>query len=326
MRLYQLLLQRGSAPRDDITAEAALTPDLAAGGWDHLAKLGLVRETAAGNEVSAITPDTALAGILAQQRSLFTAHVAEADRLSQAAADLTGKYRRAVANESASARVEIVRGSAAHRAQLLIDMNQQTRRRSDSMHPGPLPSADVLAESLAEDAKLLQRGVHVRAIYGQTAAQANRTRKYLTGLAALGAEIRLAPHVPFDLLIGDADLAYLLITAPTGDGGMAEVRGELLIATCQAMYDYCWLQATPYRPDHDSPTTDEHQLSNTQLTVLRLMCDGLSDEQICQRLGISTRTLRRYLTQIMTHLGAHSRVHAGVLASQRGFLDSEKGP
>lgn len=321
MRLYQLLLQRGSAPRTDITTESGLGSDLAATGWCHLAKLGLVCDSPDNLEVTTITPDTALSGILAQQRSLLKAQAAEVDQLSQAAAALTGKYRRAVATESASARVEIVRGSPAHRSRLLTDMNEQTRARSDSMHPGPLPSAEALAESLAEDAKLLRRSVRVRAIYGQAAAQAPRTRRYLTDLAARGAEVRLAPHVPFDLLISDADLAYLLITPPSGEGSMAEVRGELLIATCQAMYEFCWLQATPYRPDQGTPDTGERQLTNTQLTVLRLMCDGLSDEQISHRLGISTRTIRRHITQIMDQLGAYSRVHAGVLASHRGLLE-----
>lgn len=321
LRLYQLLRQHGCASRGDIAAEAGLPPDLAALGWEYLVRLGLVREATDTGDLAALAPDAALAGILARHRSLQQAQFAEIDYLSRAAESLTGRYRRMVADESAGARVEIVRGGASQRNQLLLDMNQHTRQQSDSMHPGPLPPAGVLASSLAEDAKLLGRGVRVRALYGQTASGTPRTRKYLADLAALGAEVRLAPHVPFDLLLSDTDVAYLLVTPTSAGDSMAELRGELLVGSYQALYDHCWSQATPVQPAQEHIDAARHQLVGIQHTIIRLMCDGLSDEQICRRLRVSTRTLRRHITQIMDILGADSRCHAGVLAAESGLLN-----
>lgn len=323
LHLYTRLRQTACASRTQVADEAGLPSDVTADGWEHLDLLGLVREVPGTQDVTAVAPDVAFMDILTKHHEQLDRHAADLERLSQAAETLNGRYRRVVAAESAGARVEIIRGDQEKRNRLLVAMNERAQLRSDSMHPGPLPPTDVLEKSLQEDAALLKRGVRVRAIYGQSATGAPRNRKYLADLATLGAEVRLAAQIPFDLLLTDRDVAYLTVAQTAGEhsagASMVEVRGDVLISSYQALYEHCWLQAVPLRTDGQL-AEGHHQRLDVQQTILRLMFNGLSDEQIGTRLGISPRTLRRHTVQIMDRLGATSRFQAGVLAAERGLL------
>jgi DNA-binding NarL/FixJ family response regulator len=61
-------------------------------------------------------------------------------------------------------------------------------------------------------------------------------------------------------------------------------------------------------------------LSPTDRHLLRLLADGLTDEAAAKRLGISARTVRRIMADLMDRLGAESRFEAGVEAARRGWL------
>jgi DNA-binding NarL/FixJ family response regulator len=54
--------------------------------------------------------------------------------------------------------------------------------------------------------------------------------------------------------------------------------------------------------------------------VLVLMAEGLHDDVIARRAGISTTTVRRHITAIMNRLGASSRFAAGAAAQRRGWI------
>jgi PAS domain S-box-containing protein len=61
-------------------------------------------------------------------------------------------------------------------------------------------------------------------------------------------------------------------------------------------------------------------LSPRQTSVLRLLASGAGTKAIARALGISPATVRNHIQQIMTALGAHSRLEAVVRALQRGLL------
>jgi len=54
--------------------------------------------------------------------------------------------------------------------------------------------------------------------------------------------------------------------------------------------------------------------------VLELMAEGLHDDAIARRAGMSTTTVRRHITAIMTRLGVTSRFAAGAAAQRRGWI------
>ncbi|WP_410667845.1 alpha/beta fold hydrolase [Amycolatopsis sp. cmx-4-68] len=62
------------------------------------------------------------------------------------------------------------------------------------------------------------------------------------------------------------------------------------------------------------------QLSERELDVLRLVAQGLSDQEIARRLGISTHTAHRHVSNIRTKLGVSSRAAAAAQAATAGLL------
>ena len=63
------------------------------------------------------------------------------------------------------------------------------------------------------------------------------------------------------------------------------------------------------------------RLTQRQLEVLRLLCEGLPNKLICQRLDISAGTVKAHIGVILRELRASSRVEAVVIAHHLGLLD-----
>ena len=67
---------------------------------------------------------------------------------------------------------------------------------------------------------------------------------------------------------------------------------------------------------------DAVRLTQRQLEVLRLLCEGLSNKLICQRLEISAGTVKAHIGIILRELGVSSRVQAVVIAHRLGIVHS----
>ena len=68
------------------------------------------------------------------------------------------------------------------------------------------------------------------------------------------------------------------------------------------------------------------QLSDRELSVLRLVHDGLHNKEIARELGISEKTVKAHLTRIFDRLGVRDRVEATDWAVRAGvFADDAPG-
>lgn len=73
-----------------------------------------------------------------------------------------------------------------------------------------------------------------------------------------------------------------------------------------------------YRPREGSKAATE--LTGRQLEVLRLICDGKTEREIADELGISFHTAHAHKNNIMQKLGLHSKVELVRYAVQRNLL------
>ncbi len=92
------------------------------------------------------------------------------------------------------------------------------------------------------------------------------------------------------------------------------VRGELTLSPdlARALVGHL---AQARRP---APRT-HRGLSDREREVLALVCDGLSNKEIGQRLYLSLRTVENHLASIYGKLGVRSRTEAAVVAVQQGW-------
>ncbi|MFG2909348.1 LuxR C-terminal-related transcriptional regulator [Kitasatospora sp. NPDC048286] len=186
-----------------------------------------------------------------------------------------------------------------------------------SKHGGAFSPA-ALREALPRDLELLDRGVRMRSLYQHATRFDQPTRVHAEQLIEAGAEIRTLPEVLPQLIIVDGTLALL----PASSGGALIIREPDLISYLLTVFERDWENATPFA----SGPQAAHDVTKTmKQSILVLLAKGLKDESIARRLGISLRTCRRHVSDLLDSLGAHSRFEAGVVAERLG-LTSHPAP
>ncbi|WP_329383936.1 helix-turn-helix transcriptional regulator [Streptomyces sp. NBC_01716] len=162
---------------------------------------------------------------------------------------------------------------------------------------------------------MLARGVRVRVLLQHAARSDIRARKVFGRLLASGAEIRTTDQLPRQLMIFDTDIAFTLhdesrqrdTAAPAG----VMIRSTSAVRLLLDMVDSTWTCAHPYATATDA---EGHRLVEDSLhrTIVRLLSEGLTDDAVARRLGVSVRTCRRYIAAVLRNLDAVSRFQAGV--------------
>jgi DNA-binding NarL/FixJ family response regulator len=110
----------------------------------------------------------------------------------------------------------------------------------------------------------------------------------------------------------------MLPLTPAGTGGALLIRAPVIIAALREYFEMLWERATPLVPERG--TQPGEQVTPAQRKVLQLMAEGLHDDAIARRAGISTTTVRRHITAIMDRLNVTSRFAAGAAAHRRGWI------
>jgi len=187
-----------------------------------------------------------------------------------------------------------------------------------SLMPVSAVAPDALAQARPLDAELLGRGVAVRMLYLQAIRNDAATFGYARDLAALGAHVRVAPVLPHRLFVCDRRIALVPLDPDTGGRGVACVTAPGVVAALTGFFDTLWRHATPLAEGHRiAPATG---LTATERALLTMLASGLTDEAAGKRLGVSLRTVRRIMADLMARLGASSRFEAGLKAAKRGWL------
>lgn len=161
-------------------------------------------------------------------------------------------------------------------------------------------------------ADLIAAGRRVRAIYPvrvlSEAPEVPRMR------SEMGEEIRLLPELPTRMVIVGA--SHLLLPEPLGFSASPRsvIRQAGVVELGILLFEQLWAQATPL-PEVLTAGPEE-----MRRFLLAELAAGSQDEQIARRLGLSLRTVRRRVAELMAELGAHSRFQAGVEAVRRGWL------
>ncbi|MFI7676904.1 LuxR C-terminal-related transcriptional regulator [Actinophytocola sp. NPDC049390] len=173
------------------------------------------------------------------------------------------------------------------------------------------------------DHENLRRGVRYRVLVPDTARTAPVLANRLGALALAGAVIRTVPEVPTDALVIDGALAggkVVLREDRTAAGrslGTAVFGLSSVVTTTAELFERVWLSAVPMTA---SDLPDAAELNGREKELLSLLFSGSTDESAAARIGVSVRTVRRMVADIMNRLGARSRFQAGAKAADRGWL------
>ncbi|GAA4225875.1 DNA-binding NarL/FixJ family response regulator [Streptosporangium album] len=96
-----------------------------------------------------------------------------------------------------------------------------------------------------------------------------------------------------------------------------------LLDALVGLFEVLWQSAVPL---HVTATPagetlePERRFQPADIEVLALLAAGLKDDAVARQLGISPRTVQRRVQVLCERLGARSRFHAGLLASEQNLL------
>ena len=188
-----------------------------------------------------------------------------------------------------------------------------------SFMPGGGQSAESLAASRPLDELMLQRGISVLTVYLASVRNDTTTLGYARWLTGLGGEVRTAPTLPLRMVVFDRKVALLPIDPDNSRMGAVQLSVPGVIMALVTLFDQVWGASVPLG---DESRHASGELSPQDRELLRLLAQGLTDEVAARRLGISLRTERRMMADIMKRLGAHSRFEAGLRARERNWLST----
>ncbi len=158
-------------------------------------------------------------------------------------------------------------------------------------------------------------GVEVRKLYTSIALADDEQRGHLLQLAAAGARVRICEAgLPHETIIIDRRVMVLAGPVVQGDREFTVTTAQTLIAGVYALYDATWATAVPL-----ADRADLLLITPGARAILRMLGDGLTDEVAARRMGISIRTYRRRVAELMKTLNSGSRFQAGLRAGELGL-------
>ena len=108
---------------------------------------------------------------------------------------------------------------------------------------------------------------------------------------------------------------HAILPEPLGfsDSPRLLVRQGALVSALTLLFELYWEKAMPVSELSGSQGSE-------RIFLLRQLLSGAKDEQIARTMGLSLRTVRRRIAELMIELGADTRFQAGAEAVRRGWL------
>ncbi|MEV7184099.1 hypothetical protein [Kitasatospora sp. NPDC093102] len=308
------------ADRARIARDLGLTEARCRRAVDLLAALCLlVRRPGAERDCyTTVGPEAAVARLTGQEEARLRLEEAELGRRQAALARLRAEpaslapvYRSQGGGSDGSVRlledVHVLRSAAE-------SVVGAAKEEVPAIRPGGGHPEKALAQSLPLDLELLARGVRLRSVYQHPTRFDPPTRSFAELVIAAGAEIRTRAEVSAQLVVVDRTTAF--VPARPATGGALLVREPSLVAYFVRVFEHEWSQAVPY---DTAPTAARTVSRDVPDVIAVLLAAGEKDDTTARRLGMSTRTCRRHIAELLARLGAQSRFQAGVPAEREGL-------
>jgi DNA-binding CsgD family transcriptional regulator len=314
-RLYRQVLR---------TAPADLPAHLAALGWTAeqgqaayrtLVTAGLVVEGTSGALVPE-PPQDAIGRLIEQEAARLETRRRELVNARSMMETFVRDQRRHPGHRAEASTLEVV-----PRPDVVGALEHATRTTSGLIRHFILSTATVPArdEPLVRWVQSqVAQGRPLRTIYPASFLQSGNVHgaMWVRDWADVGEEQRLVEQVPHAYTVFGEELALACTEWGVVTDDLVAIRSPLLVRALIAIFDEAWRVGLPV------PHSSYEAASGDRL--LPLLAAGLKDEAIARYLGISLRTVRRRVAELMAELGAQTRFQLGSAAERRGLLSTDR--
>ncbi|MEU7895112.1 hypothetical protein AB0B45_19910 [Nonomuraea sp. NPDC049152] len=216
-----------------------------------------------------------------------------------------------LAEQTAGEPIELVeRIEGTERTQQRIWQASTSAKDVLSMHPSrERVDPRVRDRALSE----LRAGVRHRSIVHRSTLDDPEVAAYFHEIHRAGDRHRVIDEPIEPLLIFDRETAFVPIEPGNPAAGALMIRQPGIIATMIGLFEQAWSRATDLEPDAAGPSPVEKQ-------VLDLLDRLGKDEVAARAMGVSVRTFRGYVADLMARLGAANRFQVGARAKERGWI------
>ncbi|MFD9219662.1 DNA-binding response regulator [Streptomyces sp. NPDC060064] len=159
-------------------------------------------------------------------------------------------------------------------------------------------------------------GLSMRKLYTTQALADAESERRLVRIVESGAQIRIcAGPLAREAIVIDRQVAILAGTPVRGIRTYTVVRSPDVVDGVRSLIHATWETAADLA---DVRRTRPPVLNDQAREILRMLSAGHTDETASRHLGMSVRTYRRRVAELMTTLGATSRFQAGIRAREFG--------
>ena len=307
--LYRVVLRN---PGSSAPALAALVGAAEEQVREHLARfVGAGIVDVRGEVVLARPPTEAIARLLAEEGRRMEARRAQLDAVRGLLPTLNADHLTSSAPKGRAVALELVEDDDL--AQLVRSLSAASTGdllwlRPDQWKTAPGKAVDGWIQDL------VRAGRRSRAIY--PARVLEEAPAVIRRRAEAGEHVRILAEVPCRLAVMGSTAALLNERFGEPTQQRLVVRQAALVGALTLMFEGLWEKAMPV-PGLDGQRYGEG--ASDRRLLLGQLAEGARDDQIARALGLSVRTVRRRVAELLDDLGAESRFQAGVEAVRRGW-------
>lgn len=206
-------------------------------------------------------------------------------------------------------------GELVARAGHLFDARQELICAAVDMHTWVVTNRKP-ERGLAAMAEHVAAGLEVRKMYNAAALADPADADHLRAIVRTGARVRISPTaIAHETIMIDRKVAILAGPPVAGVRDFSIIMAPKAVEAVRSLFLATWagaIELADFAPA--TPVVDDQGRE-----ILRLLSGGQKDEAAARSLGISVRTYRRRVADLMALLGAESRFQAGARARALGL-------
>jgi DNA-binding CsgD family transcriptional regulator len=310
-QVYRFVLRRSSVPLDRLPEGLGVPSEDLGDTLARLEETGLLRRST--DVVTAVAPDQFLAAFVDQE-------TARLDETGRRLAVLHGMLPALMSENPAEVGVDGA-GTAIQVAEydqvVPLLRSIATSSEGDLLWLRPDQWRVAAGRQIDEWVReLVSAGRASRAIY--PARVLEEAPEVVQARADVGEHVRVLASVPARMAVLGTSAVVMHETWQARSGRLVVLRQEAVVAALTLLFDQMWDQALNV-PGFGGRAYEAGK-DGAQRLLLEQLVRGAKDEQISRALGVSLRTVRRRVADLMDELGADSRFQAGVEAVRRGWV------
>ena len=310
---YALLLGEPSLGFPEFAVRLGATVADARIVLDQLAAMSLIEQREA--ELVAVSPLLAMQQLIAHEHNLMEQRQEFLRMSYKTLAQVMPSYSTRPAPTPNDPVTEQLDDLAAIRLRL-EELAVGARLEVLSLSPAASNPTSTRAASRSLDLGALERGVQMRTVYLDSIAYDVSALMYADELINAGGQVRIAPALPMRLLIVDNAVAVVPKNPDDSSEGCLIIHHHGTVAALTALFESYWRSGRELSRDGDSDT----ECSAVEQAILRMLTGGAKDDAVARQLGVSVRTVRRCIADLMARVDASSRFELGVRAAVRGWV------